>query len=253
MPFTPTHVLAILPIRLVCKQFSLVALVIGSMIPDFALFYPIVPYDFSHSLGGLLGYCLPSGLLVYYLYELVGKVLIIDFSPMWVKSRIYSYRNIKHEYSVYSILMLSVAVLVGSVSHLVWDAFTHKDAWGVTLLPGLTNPLEFAGMVLPGYKLLQYGSTFIGLPVLAGVILIKLKKLESMISCRFYHVARSWKLFIVASFCLVPAAIAYRNLQQPESFKSIVGQVIKQSIGAGILLFLIYAILYKLFLAKNHR
>jgi len=75
MPFTPTHVLAILPIRLGCKQLSLVALVIGSMIPDFALFYAIVPYDSSHSLEGLFGYCLPIGLWVYYLYEFSRKVI----------------------------------------------------------------------------------------------------------------------------------------------------------------------------------
>ena len=98
MPFTPTHVLAVLPIRSICKQLSLTALVIGSIIPDFPLFYPILSYDFSHSLVGLLGYCLPSGLLVYYLYELVGKVFVIDLSPMWVKSRINSYRSSYEEY-----------------------------------------------------------------------------------------------------------------------------------------------------------
>ena len=253
MPFTPTHVLAVLPIRLACKQLSLVALVIGSVIPDFALFYPIVPYDFSHSLGGLFSYCLPSGLLVYCLYELVGKVLIIDFSPLWVKSRIYSYRSVNNKIHLRSILMLSVAILVGSETHIVWDSFTHEGAWGVNLLPSLNNLFDFAGIVLPGYKLLQYGSTFLGLPVLAGVVFIKLKKWEPNINCRFHHVARKWKLFIVASFCLLPVAIFCSNLDQLESFKSIVGKVIKQSIGAGILMFLIYAILYKLFLGNNRR
>lgn len=99
MPFTPTHVLAVLPIRMACKQLSLSALVIviGSIVPDFALFYLIIPYSFSHSPGGLFGYCLPIGLVVYYLYELVGKVIVIDLSPMWVKSRINSYRNVSME------------------------------------------------------------------------------------------------------------------------------------------------------------
>ena len=152
-----------------------------------------------------------------------------------------------------SFLRLSIAILVGSTSHIVWDAFTHKGEWGVNLLPRLNNPIDIAGIVLPGYKLFQYGSTIIGLPILAALILLKLKEHKSILDYPSYHVARRWSLSIFASFGLALVVIAYNNLQQPESFKSIVGQVIKQSIGAGILLFLIYAIFYKLFLAVNRQ
>lgn len=54
MPFTPTHVLAILPVAAV-KRFPLPfsALVIGSMIPDLPLFLPWSPgYDQTHSVAG---------------------------------------------------------------------------------------------------------------------------------------------------------------------------------------------------------
>lgn len=119
------------------------------------------------------------------------------------------------------------------------------------LLPGLTNSIEFASIVLPGYKLLQYGSTIFGLPFLTGLVWIKLKRQKSIIN--YFHIPRRWNLSIFSGFCWVPVAISYYNLQQSIPFKSIVGQAIKQSIGAELLLFLICAILYKFWLANNHR
>jgi hypothetical protein len=52
---------------------------------------------------------------------------------------------------------------VGAATHVVWDAFTHPGRWGVRLLPVLDQ--EAYGM--PLHKLAQYGSSAVGLAVVA--------------------------------------------------------------------------------------
>ena len=52
-------------------------------------------------------------------------------------------------------LLLVVSLLLGVVSHIVWDLFTHEARWGTTAIPALAA--EWGP--LPGYKWLQHGSS----------------------------------------------------------------------------------------------
>lgn len=179
MPFTPTHILAVLPVHFTFRRLSLSALVVGTMIPDFTMFYPISDYHFSHSGVGLIGYCLPAGLLIYYLWELYGKILAIDLCPLWVRCRINDYRNIKPQYEPIDLFMIAIAILIGSLTHIVWDAFTHESRWGVELIPSLKQTFEIFNIALPGYKVFQYGSTSIGLPLLAVLCFFYLNRIQT--------------------------------------------------------------------------
>lgn len=266
MPFTPTHILAALPVHFSYRKLLLSPLAVGSMIPDFVMFFPISDYHFSHSLVGLFAYCLPMGMLVYYLWELCGKEFAIALSPQWVQYRIYDYRRSKPRLSVIDILLTAIAIVIGSITHIVWDAFTHKGEWGVELIPLLASKLEIVGMGLPGYKLFQYGSTFIGLPLLLYLGFLYLKNIKSDCGCQAslkdsashqhrtvetYSFKTSGIYGITCSFVVIPIAIAFYYLDRAESFKSIIGNTIKQSIGAGIILFFLYAILFKLVIREK--
>ncbi|MGV9285830.1 DUF4184 family protein [Streptomyces sp. NPDC003719] len=57
-----------------------------------------------------------------------------------------------------------VSAALGALTHVVWDAFTHLDRWGMRVLPVLGR--EIAGS--PLYWYLQYG----GSAVAAGVIVV---------------------------------------------------------------------------------
>jgi hypothetical protein len=59
-------------------------------------------------------------------------------------------------------VLAGLGVLVGAASHVLWDAFTHDDRWGVRQVAWLQE--THAG--LPGYKIAQYASGVIGLGVL---------------------------------------------------------------------------------------
>ena len=57
---------------------------------------------------------------------------------------------------------LALGVVVGTVTHLVWDSFTHAGRWGVEVVPWLHT--EHLG--LPGYKWAQFASGLLGLAVI---------------------------------------------------------------------------------------
>jgi hypothetical protein len=60
-----------------------------------------------------------------------------------------------------------VSLVVGAATHLLWDAFTHEDGFIVEVYPTLHALLwEVGGYRVFTYKVLQHGSTLIGLSLL---------------------------------------------------------------------------------------
>ncbi|MFI6946141.1 DUF4184 family protein [Streptomyces sp. NPDC050422] len=55
-----------------------------------------------------------------------------------------------------------VSAVIGAATHVVWDAFTHHDRWGVRLVPVLGR--DTGGY--PVFQLVQYGSSAVALTVL---------------------------------------------------------------------------------------
>lgn len=62
-----------------------------------------------------------------------------------------------------SVLRWYGCAVLGALTHVVWDAFTHHDRWGSRLIPALGRDL--AGM--PVYTWTQYGSSALGAMVIA--------------------------------------------------------------------------------------
>lgn len=65
-----------------------------------------------------------------------------------------------------------VSAVVGAATHVVWDAFTHHDRWGVRLVPVLG---QNAGGY-PVFQLVQYGSSALALTVLAWFTVTGLRR-----------------------------------------------------------------------------
>ncbi len=67
MPFTLAHPAAVIPLKKSTygRYFSLSALIAGSIVPDLGYLVPLADFTgFSHSLGGIIVFGLPVGLLV---------------------------------------------------------------------------------------------------------------------------------------------------------------------------------------------
>ena len=158
MPFTPGHVAAILPFA----RTPLVpaALVVGSMAPDLFYYVPTdVSRELSHSLPGLVTVDLALGLVVFALWELVFRAPALDALPRPVRSRLGNTTR-RRLYRRFAALIV-VSVLLGSLSHLVWDSFTHVG-WLSDAVPLLGE--EVGPMLV--VKWLQHISSAVGAIVL---------------------------------------------------------------------------------------
>jgi hypothetical protein len=139
VPFTPSHVAAILP--LTKTPLLPAALVVGSMVPDLFFYLPVdVPRALTHSVAGWLTVDLALGLALYILWEFFLRRPLTDFAPLWVRGRLSGIvRNgvaprAKGSWRV--VVLAAASVLVGALTHLVWDSFTHPG-FVVSQLPWL--------------------------------------------------------------------------------------------------------------------
>src|SRR5262249_55074618 len=61
-------------------------------------------------------------------------------------------------------LAILLSLAVGAFSHVAWDSLTHENGWVVERVPALSASLGHGPRV---YKVLQHGSTVVGLSLLA--------------------------------------------------------------------------------------
>jgi hypothetical protein len=173
MPFTLSHVAAVVPAyRPLARAHLFSAAVIGSMAPDFGVLMPDALARWqTHSAQALFTFCLPSGLLVWWLTQRLIKPAVIELLPdgPWTRARAEHPPLRLSDLPIW--LGAAAGILLGAVTHLVWDAFTHEDARGVRLLSRLDEyGPGFAGHPLRLYAWLQYGSSVLGLAVVALAI-----------------------------------------------------------------------------------
>ncbi len=160
MPFTFSHAAAVLPFQK-SKLFSkfLPLLVIGSMSPDFEYFLTFKFIDtHGHSLWGILYFCIPTSLVVFYIYEYVMRPKLATF---FLRETCPPYNPLR---DVPTLVFGLVAIAIGAFSHIAWDSFTHPGGWVVNQYPILFTK-TFAA--IPLYDMLQQISTLVG-----GVIVL---------------------------------------------------------------------------------
>jgi hypothetical protein len=169
MPFTLTHVAAILPIAAAApRALPFSALVIGSMIPDFPLFVPLPPtYATTHSISGIFVACVPLGLVCFLAFQCLMKRPFLALLPDAIRGRFAAWANPIVEPTFSFFASSSLAIAIGAATHVFWDSFTHRGRWGSMLFPWLNERvLTIAGQDVAGHKALQYGSTLVFLPLI---------------------------------------------------------------------------------------
>ncbi len=173
MPFTLSHVAAVLPFSRPLARWGLLsATIIGSMVPDFGFLMPWRPARIeTHSVIALLTFCLPVGLATFWVFQLLIKRAIMETLPDAAYSRWHRFAAPADIGSVKQWLLAATGVFSGAVTHLVWDAFTHEGARGVRMFPALDDPIvEITGRHLVGARLLQDVSSLVGFAVVLVAI-----------------------------------------------------------------------------------
>lgn len=202
MPFTFAHPAIVLPFKFLPKKwYSLTGLIVGSLIPDFEYFLRMrMQSNYSHTISGLFWFDVPLGLLVAFLFHKIARNSLYSNLPLVLKSRLLRYNEF--DWSTYfkkQWLVVLLSVLVGSITHLFWDSFSHTHGYFVQLFPELNNTVPLLGQQLPVFKLLQHGSTLVG----GIVLLIALVKLPVETSIKSTLKLTYWVLFVVIVLVLV--------------------------------------------------
>jgi hypothetical protein len=173
MPFTLAHPAAALPLRRV-RALPMDALVIGTMLPDISLFGRFAPpYALTHSLQLALPVDLPWGLCILWLARL-ARPSTVWLMPKAVRSRVPDHAP-RHATSW---LAASIGLAIGIVTHLAWDSFTHGGRMAVRTFHVLSGDWIAAAPLgpLPGYKVLQYASSVLGMLALALIAGARLRR-----------------------------------------------------------------------------
>ncbi len=166
MPFTFAHPAASIPLYRPLRRFGVLsALVIGSFSPDLIYFLPIgIIRSESHSFPGIFWFGLPVGIIIYVLFHVLLKGPLLGLLPEFVFSRLGNFAERYHSFPPVSWVAVIVSLLCGTITHFLWDSFTHWDGFAVKAIPVLTSQV-FSVEGYPVYllKLLQQVSTCVGL------------------------------------------------------------------------------------------
>lgn len=170
MPFTLCHPAAVLPLYRYRQNISLPGLVIGSMAPDFVYFFSFgISGSFTHTPLGVLLYCVPAGLVLYSLYQLLIREPLLSWLPRAISSRMpppvhWPLRGAR------SVATVMGSLAIGAASHIVWDSFTHANTVIVNSFEIFRTLVPLGGYQIPLFKILQQLSSLIGFIVIAGFV-----------------------------------------------------------------------------------
>ena len=195
MPITvPAHQAVVLPLKLAWpRRVDATAMCIGSAAPD--LGYVLGGGGQTHSVFGLVVFAIPFTLIACQLLRWRAAQGVFGNFPDAGPFRLHSYRVLVERRPGAGVTFISA--VVGTVSHVVVDSFTHKWRWGANWL-GLNETLftvPWRGEV-SGARVLQYLGHTVGSFV--GVLLFAYIGREHLLE-RWYGIdavrsARSFEL-----------------------------------------------------------
>ncbi|WP_347254330.1 DUF4184 family protein [Leminorella grimontii] len=204
MPFTFAHPALVLPLRYgLGKRLSMTALIAGSVSPDLEYFVRMsVKGLYGHTPAGIFLLDIPLALLLTFTFHCVIRGPLIQNLPAFIRHRLWPLRLAiswpAYVKSHFAIVLLSL--FIGALSHVIWDAFTHQDAFFITMFGWQTISFNLLNHEIPLYRILQHASTFIGLTAIAAYFYLTPKHAEkhSTISMRYWLTVSLVALLITA-------------------------------------------------------
>jgi hypothetical protein len=209
MPNPIAHPAASIPFTRAGLVFS--ALVIGSISPDFGYVIPLPGPFFMYTAPGLILFDVPVGFVLLWLFHAMVKWPLLSALPESLQHRLFkpaqgfSFGPLKH----FGIILLSL--LVGSLTHVVWDSFTHEYGWMVEQFAMFRIPIGGT----PLYTILQNMSTLLGIGLLTYWLVkwLPTAPQSNQLPARFSGKVRAIFLALAAiSLAAVEGAILYSRV-----------------------------------------
>lgn len=250
MPFTLSHPLAVVPFARTALPLS--ALVIGSMSPDFEYLLRLRQDSHaSHSPLGVLGFCLPASWLVLWLWHGWLKRPLLELLSDRHRARLLPHAGEFRFGPASRAGTISIAILVGAITHVLWDSFTHGWGWPVRHLALLQAEIAFPGFEpLPLYRRLQHASSLLGLLALM-VIYCRWSRHQEPISIPTGLIPRRSRTLIAAIGLLIATTLGttFAAMQFPPTeaanLKAFVVRSAVVTMSASFLLSLGYSIWFR--------
>jgi len=196
MPFTFSHPAIILPLKyLPRKWFSLTGLIVGSLTPDFEYFIRMkVQSNYGHTVYGILWFDLPLAIFLSFIFHNIIRDDLFKNVPKNIQSRILVYVEFNwNNYFKRNWVVIIVSTLIGIISHLFWDGFTHDHGYFVNNISVLRNSVFLFDKEIPVLKIAQHLSTLIG----GIVIMVTISKLPKNNTTVYPSNKTYWPLLII--------------------------------------------------------
>lgn len=229
MPFPLAHPVAVLPLRRFCpRHLNFCALLLGSLVPDFGyalddlasfprflglVFGASVQNfdavrqdwewsDFSHSLAGSLGFCLPVGLLVLLVF-LGLRASFVTLLPNPFRELLLPLCA-KRPFLFFQCVF---SLLIGIFLHLGWDTFTHDNGWLVKNWAFLRSPPGVFHLTGSVTQYIWFISSSGGISVLLFCFYRYVKTRNVPLIGSAWN---EWKLYLLwLGLLLIPIAVAW--------------------------------------------
>ncbi|RIJ54489.1 DUF4184 family protein, partial [Clavibacter lycopersici] len=147
MPFSVSHAVVALPA--VRGPLPAAAVAAGAMAPDVPLFLPGgLTYAQTHGFPSLVVTALPVAAVLLVVWLVLLRPAAGYLLPAAVGSRLPAAWAHRARPTWRGALLALIALLLGVLTHVAWDAFTHEGRAGSALLPGLAEPWG----PLPGFR-----------------------------------------------------------------------------------------------------
>lgn len=166
MPFTVSHVAAVLPLAGSARARRYVdpwALAIGAMVPDVPIFLPFLSsllpdYTDWHSWRGVFTLDLAAVVVLLGVFHALVRDPLISLLPPSFAGRVAA---LAPSWQPARLLPIVAGAVIGAGTHVLWDSFTHSTGpaeWGEWLSYQVFGVIRL-------FRLLQYASSVVGLAV----------------------------------------------------------------------------------------
>ena len=175
------------------------------MSPDFEYLFRLEPIALiSHASYGLFIFGVPIGLMTVALWVFLLREPTRALFALPAE-------QVAHRYVFRWWVRAAAGVLIGGATHVVWDAFTHRDAWGPVVIPALKYSAFQLGTVnVPWYNVLQLLSSIVG----GAVVLVYIWRLLKRAHAWPTVVTEPWRRRTWVSLILFATLFAAWNATQ---------------------------------------
>ncbi|MFG1945259.1 DUF4184 family protein [Nonomuraea sp. NPDC048826] len=232
MPFTPSHMAAVLPLISSPRVRRLAdpwALALGAMVPDLPIFLPFLPdYSDWHSWQGVVTVDLAAVLILLVLFHGLLRDPLLALLPPALAGRAATLRPAWPQL-VRGVPAIVAGGLIGAATHVAWDSFTHSTGpgeWGAWLAAPVLG-------VLPLFRVLQYCSSAVGLAVVVWWAWRGLSRMAPVpVPAGLRTSARvRWTVLAWGAAGILAGAFAWPRLDEPNPAFGLPGVITK--VGAG--------------------